>query len=62
MSAHYRERFSGVVTDTTGGDHDPGRIEIRGNVGLVDQNAEVADRQIEPDTGPTSAASQLRCR
>lgn len=48
--------YIGVVTDTTGGDHDPGRVEIRGNVGLVDHREEVADSQIESDSHPQGAA------
>lgn len=47
--------FVGIVTDTTGGAHDPGRVEIRGNVGLVDHREEVADSQIEPDGAPGPA-------
>ena len=47
--------FVGVVTDTTGGAHDPARLEIRGNVGLVDHREEVADSQVEPDGAPGPA-------
>lgn len=47
--------FVGVLTDTTGGQHDPGRLEIRGNVGLLDQREEVADSQVEPVVTPTNA-------
>lgn len=44
--------FVGIVTDTTGGAHDPNRVELRGNVGLVDQRQEVAATQIETETAP----------
>ena len=48
--------FVGIVTDTTAGAHDPGRVEVRGNVGVVDHREEVADSQIEPDGAPGPAA------
>ena len=38
----------GVLTDNTAGEHDANRLEIRGNVGLLDVPPEVADSQIEP--------------
>jgi hypothetical protein len=43
-----RSLFVSVVTDNTGREHDPDRLEIRGNVGLLDVPSEVADSQIEP--------------
>ena len=39
--------YVSVVTDNTGGQHDPGRLELRGNVGLLDVPSEVADSQVE---------------
>lgn len=45
----------GVVVDTTGGDYDPGVVEIRGNVGLVDHREELADSQVESDSRPSTA-------
>jgi len=47
--------YVGVVTDTTGGDYDAGVVEIRGNVGLIDQRPEVADSQIEASSRPSAA-------
>jgi hypothetical protein len=47
--------FVGVVTDTTAGQHDPGRLEVRGNVGLLDHREEVVDSQVEPETAPGAA-------
>ena len=46
--------FIGVVTDATGGEHDPGVVEIRGNVGIVDQREELASTQIEASSRPTT--------
>lgn len=46
--------YVGVVTDTTAGRHDPGRVEIRGNVGLLDQRQELAETQVEPVTTPST--------
>ena len=49
------EFYVGVLTDATGGDFDPGRLEIRGNVGIIDQREEVAETQIESATAPSSS-------
>ena len=40
--------YVSVVTDNTAGEHDPGRLEIRGNVGALDVPSEVANSQVEP--------------
>lgn len=47
--------FVGVVTDTTAGAYDPGRLEIRASVGLIDQREEVSDNQVEPSSAPGAA-------
>ena len=47
--------FVGVVTDATAFDFEPGAVEIRGNVGLIDQREEVADSQVESDGRPSAA-------
>jgi hypothetical protein len=47
--------YVSVVTDNTAGEHDPGRLEVRGNVGALDVPSEVADSQVEP-TFPTAMA------
>jgi hypothetical protein len=47
--------FVGVVTDTTAGQHNPGRLEIRGNVGLIDQRQEIANSQVETSGAPGGA-------
>lgn len=44
--------YVGVVTDTTAGDYDPARLEIRGNVGMVDQREEIVNSQVEPVSTP----------
>lgn len=42
----------GIVTDTTARAHDPGRVEVRGNVGALDLPEQAADSQIEPVMPP----------
>lgn len=45
----------GIVTDTTTGEHDAGRVEIRGNAGVLDQDQSVAATQVEPTGAPGAA-------
>lgn len=47
--------FVGIVTDATGGAYDPDRLEVRGNVGVIDQRQEVAATQVEASTAPSAA-------
>ena len=47
--------YLGIVTDTTAGQFDPGRVEIRGNVGVLDQQEDLADSQVEATTAPSDS-------
>jgi hypothetical protein len=47
--------FIGILTDTTDGAHDPDRLEVRGNVGVIDQRQEVAPTQVEAASAPSAA-------